>query len=65
MKRQPIRSTKADAKRQAHEYAKDIAGRDISWKKARKLLQRLDREGRASAAAEAALDGAIEPEADA
>jgi hypothetical protein len=46
-KRRPIRSSRRDAKRAAHRYAKEITGRDISWKKARQLLNRLEREGRA------------------
>lgn len=45
-RRVPLRSTKRDAKRAAHAYAKELTGRDISWKKARQLLARLEREGR-------------------
>jgi hypothetical protein len=47
-RRRPIRSSKRDAKRAAHQYARELTGRDISWKKARKLLARLEREGRAA-----------------
>jgi hypothetical protein len=45
--RRPIRSEKRDVKRQAQDYASALAGRELSWKSARKLLTRLEREGRA------------------
>ncbi len=44
--RQPLRSTRRDAKRAAHEYACDLTQRDLSWKAARKLLKNLEHEGR-------------------
>jgi hypothetical protein len=47
MARIPIRSTKADAKRAAKQYAEELAGKSLSWKAARKKLARLTRDGRA------------------
>ena len=44
----PIRSSKADAKRAAHAYAERRAGRALSWKKARALLNEWEREERAA-----------------
>jgi hypothetical protein len=44
--RSPIRSEKRDAKRAARDYASHYAGRALSWKSAKKLLGRLEREGR-------------------
>jgi hypothetical protein len=41
--RRPIRSSRNDAKRTAQQFASDYAGRDLSWKAARKLLKRLER----------------------
>jgi hypothetical protein len=43
LSRIPHRSTKADAKRAAHKYAERVAGRPLSWKAARKLLDQLGR----------------------
>ena len=43
----PIRSSKADAKRAAHAYAEQRAGRPLTWKKARQLLNAWEREERA------------------
>jgi hypothetical protein len=45
-RRLPVRSIKANAKRAAHRYAERVTGRDLSWRAARKLLRRLEREGR-------------------
>ena len=45
--RRPIRSEKRDAKRAARRYASELTVRRVTWKRARKLLNRLDREGRA------------------
>ena len=39
----PIRSTKADAKRQAHTYAERRVGHALTWKKARQLLNEWER----------------------
>ena len=44
----PIRSSKADAKRAAHQYAERRAGRALTWKKARQLLNEWEREERAA-----------------
>lgn len=41
--RRPIRSTRRDAKRAARSFASNYAGRELSWKAARKLLARLER----------------------
>lgn len=42
----PVHSTKADAKREAHRYAEKRAGRPLSWKAARKLLNAWGRDER-------------------
>jgi Flp pilus assembly protein TadB len=47
MSRIPLRSTKADAKRAAKKYAEELAGKKLGWKAARKMLARLERDGRA------------------
>jgi hypothetical protein len=47
MNRAPLRSSKADAKRAAHQYAEQVTGKRLSWKSARKLLARWEREGKA------------------
>ena len=44
----PVRSSKADAKRAAHQYAERRAGRALTWKKARQLLNEWEREERAA-----------------
>ena len=46
MKRASLRSSKADARRAAHKYAEEVAGKPLSWKSARKLLARWEREGK-------------------
>jgi hypothetical protein len=43
----PIRSTKALAKKHAHQYAERRAGRPLSWKRARQLLNQWGREEKA------------------
>jgi len=47
--RVPLRSTKALAKRQAHAYAEHRVGHQLTWKKARSLLNQWEREERAAA----------------
>jgi hypothetical protein len=45
----PIRSTKADAKRQAHAYAERRVGHPLTWKRARQLLNAWERAERIAA----------------
>lgn len=42
----PVRSTKADAKREAHAYAEKRAGHPLTWKQARRLLNAWGRKER-------------------
>lgn len=43
----PIRSTKADAKREAWKFAEHRVGHELTWKQARRLLNGWEREERA------------------
>jgi hypothetical protein len=57
----PIRSTKAAAKKAAHTYAEQRAGRPLSWKRARQLLNQWGREEKAhNAQLVAAIEAARE-----
>jgi hypothetical protein len=46
-RRRPIRNEKRDAKRRAWEYARQVTGNPrLSWKSAKKRLEKWEREGR-------------------
>lgn len=47
LSRIPVRSLKADGKRAAWVWAERQLGRELTWKQARRYVNRLDREGRA------------------
>ncbi len=53
-KRAPLRSTKADAKRRAHEFVEHTTGRQMGWKGARKQMAKWNRDARRKTSASAA-----------
>jgi hypothetical protein len=63
-RRLPVRSMKANAKRAAHRYAERVTGRDLSWRAARKLLRRLEREGKEHGFIANGVRGAVAERAD-
>lgn len=46
----PIRSTRRDAKREAKAFASKLKGRPLRWKKARKVMNALERDAKRQAA---------------